>query len=102
EPAQKGIKRSFIDLNSERAEVLAQGIAIVLAPELAEDSDNEEPAAQLESEIIKKVNLRICCRYHVKHTMYHIVCRTWYRMSTNFFYSPSFARFILNVSPGSD
>lgn len=78
EPPEEGIERAFIDLDSERRQVLAQGIAVMLASELGEDRDDEEAAAEFEPQDIEKIGNRsgrhLPCRvYYVSHSMCNMV-----------------------------
>ena len=57
EAAKKGVEGAFIDLDAEAGEILAQGIAVMFAPELGQDRDDEKAATELEPEMIEKVRI---------------------------------------------
>ncbi len=85
EAAKKRVKGAFVDLDAEAGEILAQGVAVMLAPELGEDRDDEETAAELEAEIIEKI--RVGSGSHlrgVKHYVEHSMCGTVKRVNELF------------------
>jgi hypothetical protein len=67
---EKRVEGAFLDLDPECGQFLAEGVAIVFPPQLGEDSDDEEAAAEFEADGVKEVGIRMIwpC-YHVKYTM---------------------------------
>ena len=57
ESAQERVKGALVDFDPERGEILAQGIAVMLAAQLGENGDNEQTAAQFETQIVKEVGV---------------------------------------------
>lgn len=75
EAAEERIKRAFVDFEAELGEVLAERVAVVLAPELGEDSDDEKAAPQLEADVFEKIRVQL--GYRVADTMWNTVCVAW-------------------------
>ena len=67
--AEERVKSAFVDLDAERSKVLAEGIAVMLSPELGEDRDDEQAAAQFQPEIIEEIGIRLSRHYQVSNTM---------------------------------
>ena len=64
------VERACLDVHPEGGKELAEGGAVMLAPEMAEDGDDEEAAAQLEPEAVKKVGVKIIAHvYGAQYTM---------------------------------
>src|ERR1043166_316222 len=69
ETAKERVKGAFVDLDSERSEILAEGVPVMLPAQLGEDGDDEQSPAQFQPEIIKEIGVRFSCHYQVSNTM---------------------------------
>ena len=70
EPAEKRVERAFIDLESEIAQVFAEGVAVMLAPQLGENGDDEQAAAELEADVFEEIGI------HFGFTVCQTLCDT--------------------------
>ena len=59
-PSEKGVERAFVDFQSMLGEGFSERVAVLLATERRQDSQDEATAAKFETKIFKRVWVHRC------------------------------------------